>query len=155
MEYWQKIRERVGREEILLNFVGAAVSDGAGRVLLQKRTHEKRWGFPGGAMELGESFSDTAVREVREETGLDVAVRGIVGVYSAYRNEFPNGDRAQCLLVLLQCEPIGGALRYDGEETLELRYFSFDEAPEIFNRQHADMFRDYFDFLKDGTVRVR
>lgn len=155
MEYWQKIREKVGHEEIFLNFAGAAILDESGRVLLQKRAYEKQWGFPGGVMELGESFSDTAIREVKEETGLDVAVREIVGVYSKYSAWFPNGDRSQNILIFLKCDKIGGELYCDKDETLELRYFSFDEKPEIFNRQHEEMFEDLFGFLKDGIVRIR
>jgi 8-oxo-dGTP pyrophosphatase MutT (NUDIX family) len=62
---------------------GAAIFDDAGRVLLIKENYDReRWGFPGGAVEVGETIEQAVVREVREETGLDVRVDGRVGSYS-------------------------------------------------------------------------
>ena len=60
----------------------AVVTDGAGRVLLLRRSDSGNWALPGGTLELGESITECAVREVREETGLDVEVMGLVGVYT-------------------------------------------------------------------------
>jgi ADP-ribose pyrophosphatase YjhB (NUDIX family) len=62
--------------------VGAVVHDAAGRLLLIRRGHEPHrglWSLPGGRIEAGESPEEAVVREVREETGLDVVPRGLVG----------------------------------------------------------------------------
>ena len=64
----------------LVPAASAVVVDDAGRVLLHRRKDNDQWALPGGAVELGESVAECVVREVREETGLDVEVTGIVGI---------------------------------------------------------------------------
>ncbi|CAM3718823.1 NUDIX domain-containing protein [Marinicrinis lubricantis] len=66
MDYISWIRSRVGHNRIFLNFAGAIIANEAGEVLLQRRRDKGAWGFPGGAMELGESAEETAIREVLE-----------------------------------------------------------------------------------------
>jgi ADP-ribose pyrophosphatase YjhB (NUDIX family) len=58
------------------------VTDDGGRVLVIHRTDNDNWALPGGAMDLGESLTTTAVREVKEETGIDCEVTGLVGIYT-------------------------------------------------------------------------
>ena len=84
MEYWKELRKKVGHDKIMLNCAGAAIFNSEGQVLLQKRKAGELWGFPGGVMELGESFEETIIREVMEETGLQVEVKQLIGVYSKY-----------------------------------------------------------------------
>jgi len=64
----------------------AVVTDDAGRILLQRRTDSGNWALPGGGMEMNESLADSVVREVKEETGLDVEVTGLVGTYTDPRH---------------------------------------------------------------------
>lgn len=144
MNYIEFIRSKVGHDKIFLNCVAAAMIDDAGKVLLQKRADRNAWGFPGGIMELGESFSDAVKREVKEETGLNVAVDKLLGVYSDYADEYPNGDKAQPIVIFFLCKVESGELTVDDDETLELKYFGKDEMPRLVNLQHTDMFRDLF-----------
>lgn len=60
----------------------AIVLDDAGRILLHKRTDNGLWSIPGGEMEPGESIAETAIREIREETGIEARVDRLLGVYS-------------------------------------------------------------------------
>lgn len=60
----------------------AVVTDDQGRILLQRRRDNDLWALPGGAMDMGESLPGTAVREVKEETGLDVEITGLVGSFA-------------------------------------------------------------------------
>ena len=77
MGYIEDLRKIIGHRCISLTGSVVIIKDGEGRILLQKRTHPKgRWGLPGGLMELGESCEETAVREVREETGLELVQYG-------------------------------------------------------------------------------
>ena len=62
--------------------VTAVVEDDQGRVLLIHRVDNDRWALPGGQVEVGERVAETVVREVREETGIEVEVLGLTGVYS-------------------------------------------------------------------------
>lgn len=142
-DYIRWIRERAGHERIFLNFAAAIVTDEQGRVLLQQRGDVDGWGFPGGGMELGESAEETVIREVREETGLEVRVEQLIGVYTKYLDSYPNGDQAQTIGIFFVCSVIGGTLRADGDETLDLRYFAPAEAPPLFNQQARDALADW------------
>ncbi|MEU6190325.1 NUDIX domain-containing protein [Nocardia sp. NPDC047038] len=60
----------------------ASVTDEHGRVLMQRRDDSGNWSLPGGIMEVGETLEDCAVRETREETGLDIEITGLLGIYT-------------------------------------------------------------------------
>ena len=141
-DYVSWIRSKVGHEKILLVFAGGCVFDTDGKVLLQRRGDSKKWGFPGGAIELGETPEMAAVREVKEETGLDVRVSGLIGIYTDGDMEYPNGDKAHSLCIVYSLEKIGGQLKCDDPETLELQYFELDEIPELFCKQHEEIKND-------------
>lgn len=143
-DYIRWIRDRVGHARIFLNFACCVVSDEHGRVLLQLRGDREGsvWGFPGGAMELGESAEQAAVREVREETGLDVTVTALLGVYTRYEDSYPNGDVAQTIAVAFHAHVDGGALTIDGDETLGLQFHDLTRLPPLVNQQHEDIASD-------------
>ncbi|MGN5378815.1 NUDIX domain-containing protein [Streptomyces lasalocidi] len=67
-------------------------ADDAGRILLQRRRDNDMWALPGGAMHIGESLPDCAIRETREETGFDVETVGIVGTYTNPHHVFAYDD---------------------------------------------------------------
>lgn len=142
-DYIRYLRGKVGDDLIFLNFAGGIVYNERNEILLQKRGDRNEWGFPGGAMELGESLEETAKREILEETGVNVAVEYLIGVYSKYFGEFPNGDTAQTITHFFQCEPIDGELIADGSETLDLKFFSIDKVPKLFTKQHEDALEDW------------
>ena len=142
-DYISYIRGMVGREMVIMTAACAVVDDGNGRILLQKRPGGL-WGLPGGIAELGEALHETAERETFEETGLKVRVKELIGIYSRYSAVCANGDKIQPMVALFSAEVIGGELKADGEETLELRYFGREEIPGIYCEQHRDMIADYF-----------
>ncbi|KPB06273.1 NUDIX hydrolase [Bacillus sp. CHD6a] len=142
-DYISFIREKVGHDLIFLNFAGGIVYNERNEILLQKRGDRNEWGFPGGAMELGESIEETAKREIFEETGLTVEVEHLIGVYSKYIEEYPNGDKAQSIVYSFQCKPISGKLTSDGIETLDLKFFPLDQIPPLFTKSHEDALEDW------------
>ncbi|MGW4725808.1 NUDIX hydrolase [Streptomyces sp. NPDC004291] len=107
----------------------AVVTDGRGRVLLQRRRDSGLWALPGGGMEMGESLPGAAVREVREETGLDVEVTGLVGTYTDPRHiiAYGDGEVRRQFNVCFRARVVGGSLAVSDEST-ELRFV----APEEF-----------------------
>lgn len=138
-DYIRWIRNKVGHEKIILVFAGGCVFDTNGKVLLQRRGDSKKWGFPGGAIEIGETPEMAAIREVKEETGLDVRVSGLIGIYTDCDMEYPNGDTAHSILIVYELEMIGGQLKCDNRETVDLKYFNLDEMPELFCKQHEEI----------------
>jgi 8-oxo-dGTP diphosphatase len=130
-DYLSWLRQRVGRQKVLLVFASACVLDDAGRVLWQRRSDFGWWGLPGGVLELDESLPQCVVREVREETGLAVTPQRLVGVYSSpdYDVVYPNGDQVQQVTACFECRPLGGELRPGVTETLDLAWFPTNEPP--------------------------
>jgi 8-oxo-dGTP pyrophosphatase MutT (NUDIX family) len=99
-----------------------------GRVLLTKREDFEVWCLPGGGIDEGESPAEAAVREVREETGLEVALTHLVGTHT--RASWQPG---LICLHIYAARVTGGALRPDPHEVLDVGYFGLDELPaEIF-----------------------
>lgn len=143
MNYIKNIREKVGHECIFLNFSSAIIVNRKGEILIQKRGDKKLFGFPGGTMELGESAEETVIREVKEETGLDIKVKRLIGVYTKYFDTYPNGDKAQPIVIFFECMKIGGKIKVDNKETLELLFVSPNKVPKLFNKQHNDVLKDY------------
>lgn len=62
--------------------VTAFITDDQDRVLLIQRTDNGRWAMPGGQQEIGETITQTAIRETKEETGIDIEITGLIGIYS-------------------------------------------------------------------------
>jgi len=141
--YIARLRQHIGHAAIIMSSAGCVVQDGAGRVLLQQRDDPGQpWGLPGGAMELGETVAETAVRETREETGIDVELTDLLGVYSVDLHTYANGDVVQPVVVMFTAAAIGGALKVDGIETRDVGWFRFDELPTPIFGTHSLILRD-------------
>jgi ADP-ribose pyrophosphatase YjhB (NUDIX family) len=97
----------------------ALVVDDQGRIRLQRRTDSGNWSLPGGAMELGETLGDAVVRETREETGLNVELTGILGIYTDPRHviAYADGETRQEFVVVYTARVIGGELAVSDEST--------------------------------------
>lgn len=96
-----------------------------GQILLTQREDWEVWCLPGGAVEENESLAAAAIRETREETGLEVRLTRLVGTYSRpYWT--PNGYH----IVVFAAEWIGGTLQAQPEEVIDLRFFGPKQLPE-------------------------
>ncbi len=109
----------------LVPAASAVVADDRGRILLQRRSDNALWSIPGGAMEPGESIAQTVVREVKEETGLDVAPEALVGIYSNPHHliEYADGEVRQQFSICFACRTVGGELA-TSEESTEVGFFT-------------------------------
>ena len=82
------------------------------------------------------------IREVKEETGFDVRVSGLIGIYTDCDMEYPNGDKAHSICIVYELEMVGGQLKCDDLETVDLQDFGLDEMPELFCKQHEEIKND-------------
>ncbi|MBL7255949.1 NUDIX domain-containing protein [Paractinoplanes lichenicola] len=109
------------------------VADDDGRVLLVRRSDNGNWALPGGAMDLGESLPATAVRETAEETGLNVEITGLVGIFTDPRHVIlytSNGEVRQEFSVVFAARAIGGTLS-TSSETTDVRWVPTSEIDSL------------------------
>jgi ADP-ribose pyrophosphatase YjhB (NUDIX family) len=106
------------------------------RILLTKREDFETWILPSGGVEDGESIAHAAIRETKEETGLDVELTGLVGVYSRLGNMSPGH------MVLFVARQIGGKIRCQEGETIAVEWFAFDEIPSPLSAGHKRRIED-------------
>ena len=113
---------------------GVGVRSGleGGVVLIKRGGHVKpgQWALPSGYIEADESVEEAAVREAREETGLEIQLEDLVGIYS-----FPEGPPTSGIIVFYRARPVGGALRA-GDDAVDARVFQLDELPDMPFRTH-------------------
>lgn len=130
--------ERIAREATVMVGASALILDQAGeRVLLTRRTDNGRWCLPGGRMDPGESLAETCVREVREETGLEVEVVRLIGLYSSpdVLVVYADGNRRQIVSAHFLVRVVGGTLGLS-DETTEANYFGQDELGALDLMEH-------------------
>lgn len=130
-DYVRRMRAQIGNDLLVLVGAAAIVLNERNEVLLQLRSDNHMWGPPGGALEPGEEPAVAVVREVWEETGLIVDPVRLVGIYAGDDMLFtyPNGDVVAITSITFSCKVVGGALRVDDDESLDLRWFAFEELP--------------------------
>jgi ADP-ribose pyrophosphatase YjhB (NUDIX family) len=122
----------------LVPSVTAVVPDASGAILMVHRTDNDLWALPGGGMDLGESIAQTVSREVKEETGIDVEVTGIVGIYTdpGHVLAYDNGEVRQQCSVCFTTRLLGGTLA-TSTETSEVRFVSSENLDTL--RIHPSM----------------
>lgn len=122
---------------MLLPGVIGVVFDGAGRILLNRRTDNGQWSLISGICEFDEQPAETLRREVCEETGVEVEVGLLLDAWMSPRINYPNGDRAQYLTVAYVCRAVGGEARVCDDESHEVRFFAPDALPPLHEEMSA------------------
>jgi ADP-ribose pyrophosphatase YjhB (NUDIX family) len=116
------------------------------KVLLIKRADAPVWGLPGGAIDEGETVAQAALRETREETGLEVRLEQLVGIYSRPHWRF-GGD----IGILFRASPLGGTLVTKTDETVDAQYFEQTSLPKTLLWHHYQRILDALD-NRSGVV---
>jgi 8-oxo-dGTP diphosphatase len=126
---------------------GFALRNEAGRLLLVHQAYGDRvWDFVGGGAEAGESPEETAIREAKEEIGLTVAPRGLIGVYF---------NRPRRMLIFIFAGIVtGGTLTLQPEEIAEIGWFGPDDLP-VLNAWKAQQVADVFTWTGEAFLRSR
>jgi len=124
----------IGHELVLLPSVSVLVVDDHARLLLVRHTGNRDgWAVPGGAVDIGESPAQAAVREIREETGLQIGRPRLLDVLGGtdYEVTYPNGDRVAYVTAVFQAGIAGGMPVADQEEISELGWFTPPQLPSV------------------------
>lgn len=106
------------------------------KILLTKRGDFENWCMPSGGVENGESVAQAAIRETKEETGVDIELKSLVGIY------FRQGDLGNTHAIVFFGAPIGGNLECQSGETIEVRYFPVEELPKDLSFGHRERIED-------------
>lgn len=112
--------------------VSAFIQDDEGRILMIRRTDNDLYSIPGGQLELGETLSQAAVREVREETGIECEVTGVIGLYSNPNHviAYDDGEVRQEFSICFRAKSSGGSLRVS-DESKEVRWMQVDQLDAL------------------------
>ena len=139
---------------LLQDGAAAIIVNENGQILLQSRADRDRWGLPGGCQELGERFQDTVIREIKEETNLDVKEEDLelIDIVSgaSRRNDYPNGDVVINNTALYCIRKYSGELKWDSESK-EMRFFDLDNLPE--NQNDPDLIEMYKNFIRKNKIK--
>ncbi|TPE70992.1 NUDIX hydrolase [Halalkalibacterium halodurans] len=148
MGYMKDLRKRVGTRPLILPASVVIILNEQDEILLQKRLNG-RWGLPGGLMELGESFEETAKREILEETGLTIRNITFLDVFSGkdLYVKVDNGDEFYAVTALFMTRDVAGSIQMDPRESLDLQYIALDQFPPNVTRT-SRIFLDRFMELK-------
>ena len=129
---------------LLQDGAAAIIVNEKGQILMQSRADRDMWGLPGGCQELGERFQDTVIREVKEETNLDVTEDNLelIDIISgpSRRNSYPNGDVVINNTALYCVRNYSGELKWN-EESKEMKFFDLDNLPV--NQHDPDLVEAY------------
>jgi len=117
-------------------------------LLIKRRTvpFSGYWALPGGRVDSGETVEQTIVREVKEETGLDVAVVSKIGDY--HEQGVQDGVEYDYYPTCFLVKTVGGEIKKQESEIEEIKLFSLNEIPEALAFEHAQMIKDYVTLCK-------
>ena len=138
---------------LLQDGAAAAIVNERGEILLQKRADRDAWGLPGGCQEVGERFEDVVIREIKEETNLDVneddleLIKVVSGM--SRLNHYPNGDYVVNNTVFYLARNYSGDLKWDSESK-DMKFFALDSIPE--NLNDPDLIDIYKAYVKKKKV---
>jgi ADP-ribose pyrophosphatase YjhB (NUDIX family) len=154
--YLGGLRILAGDDRTLI-VVGArcVLRDADGRVLLIKRSDNGAWAYPAGTMELGESISDCAIREVREETGLIATALTLIGIYSNVEHvNTPNmfGHKYQFISVVFRIDAYEGELVRETDETTDAVFYPVDALPEGLSNSVVRTLKDLEAFESENRI---
>ena len=151
MDYIHELRKIIGPRKIMLNCAGALIIR-EGKILCQRRTDNGKWGLIGGLVEMNETYAEAAIREAREETGLEIRLDAFLGIFHNHNMVWSNGDAAHVLTAMFTASILSGEPRID-EESYELRFFDVQEMPELFAEDQRAALAAYLQGVRNPLLQ--
>ena len=146
--------ERINHIPFIQTGSAIIIRNEEGKILLQERTDRNKWGLPGGCQELGEDLKITAIREAKEETGLDIDLKQLILIDTlsgeTRKNSYPNGDIVYNNTSLYLVNVSNDQIKYlkGDSETKKLEFFDIDDIPS--NIMDEDLIKAYKNYLRDN-----
>jgi ADP-ribose pyrophosphatase YjhB (NUDIX family) len=155
--YFGQLRALAGDRTLIITATRVVLHDDAGRLLLIRRADNGYWSVPAGTMELGESIADCAVRELKEETGLDATRVTPFAMHTGpdYTNRNMFGDTYQHFVVLFRVDGWHGELVRETDETIDAGFFTSAEWPRPLSTTVAETLADLATFEATGRLVVK
>jgi len=135
--YIADLRQKIGHAPLLLPAVCVLIFNEQNQILLHRQTDDGRWHTIGGSIEPREEPAAAAIREAKEETGLDITPARLVSVYAGPYPTYNNGDQCMLLTIAFACTlPKGAAPKIADDESLEMKFFPLDALPPLWEWDH-------------------
>ncbi|MBT2229499.1 NUDIX domain-containing protein [Nonomuraea sp. NEAU-A123] len=127
------VRAKVGSDLLMLPSVSGFVFDSAGRALMARHGDVGLWAAPGGGVDPDERPEEALVRELQEELTINVALRGLIGVYGGpeFRTVYPNGHQCAYVIAVYGCVIESGTPTPDGDEITDARWVTEPEIADL------------------------
>lgn len=144
MGYMHELRQIVGTRPLIMVGATLLVLNQDNQLLMIKRTDNRCWGVPGGAMELGESLENTVKRETQEEIGINVKDLELFGVYSGQElyYQYPNGAEVYNVSVVYITRNVSEVIKVNLDEHSEYKYFDVHNLPAEISPPIKPILRD-------------
>ena len=151
MGYIMDLRKHVGHDALIGVGATTLVFNDKNELLLNLRADTNTWGIPGGSMELYETIEETAIRELKEETGIRADELELVTVLSGkdFYFEYPNGDKMCTVIVLFKVLNYSATIKVSDNESKALKFFPLTDPPIMESRA-----KKIIDMILDGTIKI-
>ncbi len=151
MGYIMDLRKHIGHTPLIGVGATTLVFNDNNELLLNLRTDTNNWGIPGGSMELYETIEETAIRELKEETGICADELQLVTVLSGkdFYFEYPNGDKMCTVIVLFKVLNYKGTLKVSDNESKALEFFPLTNLPVMESRAERIIQK-----ILDKTIKI-
>ena len=143
--YIMELRKKIGTDPIIMVGACVLILNKKAQLLLQYRKDNKCWGLPGGAMELGESLEEVAVREMEEETGLIPTQLQLFRTFSGkeFYYKYPHGDEVYNVVTVFICKNYEGSIKFDETEASDIRFFDLTDLPVSISPPDYPVIKDF------------
>jgi 8-oxo-dGTP pyrophosphatase MutT (NUDIX family) len=147
MSYVKEMRSLVGNRPLIIAGAAVLIFDQGDNLLLQRRQDNQQWGLIGGSMDIGESLAETAIREVKEETGLTLDQLDWFDLFSGqeFIYEYPHGDVVVNVTAVYISRKYRGTIKIDEKEVSEICFFELNKLPENISPPDKPIIKKYLE----------